>query len=103
MEHDVFKAIADPTRREIMAILLAEQPLNINDIAGRFRMSRPAVSKHIKILSDSGLVLIWQEGRERYCALEIRSLQSVSEWLRPYEAFWNKNLERLGDFLAKND
>ena len=62
---DVFQAIADPTRREIIN-LLARQSLNLNAVADQFDISRPAVSKHIRILTDCGLIIIRQEGRERY-------------------------------------
>lgn len=85
-----------------MALLLEDKPLNINDIASRFEMSRPAVSKHIKILFESGLIVVWQEGRERYCALEIKAIQSIAEWLKPYETFWRSKLDNLELFLAHN-
>ena len=66
MRRDVFQAIADPTRREIIH-LLSRQSLNLNAVADNFEISRPAISKHIKILTECGLIAIRQEGRERYC------------------------------------
>ena len=66
MRRDVFQAIADPTRREIIS-MIAHQSLNLNSVAEKFQQSRPAISKHIKILTECGLVEIKQQGRERYC------------------------------------
>ena len=66
MRRDVFQAIADPTRREIIQ-LLSHQKLNMNAVANRFNMSRPAISKHVKILAECGLVEMEKQGRERYC------------------------------------
>ena len=66
LRRDVYQAIADPTRRKIIA-LVAQQSLNLNAIASQFDVSRPAISKHIKILAECGLIIIVQQGRERYC------------------------------------
>lgn len=98
MRRDVFQAIADPTRREIIN-LLAQKPLNLNAVADNFDISRPAVSKHIKILTECGLVIIKQQGRERYCSAELTKLREVSEWANRYREFWNAKLDALGDFL----
>ena len=100
MRRDVFQAIADPTRREIIN-LLAQKPLNLNAVADNFDISRPAVSKHIKILTECGLVVIQQQGRERYCRAELSKLKEVTEWANRYNEFWSKNLDALGDFLDK--
>ena len=100
MDNDIFKALADPTRREIIA-LIADNTLTINEIAEKFEISRPAVSKHIKILTDNGLILISQEGRERSCILQVQALKEVADWLRPYQEFWENKLDSLGDFLGK--
>lgn len=80
MRRDVFQAIADPTRREIIS-LLAQQKMNLNSVVENFLISRPAISKHIKILSECGLVTIKQQGRERYCEANLESLAEVSEWV----------------------
>ncbi|WP_430907282.1 ArsR/SmtB family transcription factor [Maribacter sp. 2-571] len=97
---DVFKAIADPTRRSIID-LVAREPVNINAIAENFDMSRPAVSKHIKVLLDSGLVGVDQQGRDRFLYLQLKALKEVQFWLKKYEYFWNDNLDRLGEFLEQ--
>lgn len=97
---DVFQAIADPTRREIIN-LLAHQTMNLNAVADKFDISRPAVSKHIKILAECGLILISQQGRERYCSSNILKLKEVADWVGRYQDFWNKKLDSLGEFLAK--
>jgi DNA-binding transcriptional ArsR family regulator len=98
MRRDVFQAIADPTRREIINMLAKEQ-MNLNAIADNFEISRPAVSKHIKILTQCGLVSIKQKGRERYCSADLKKLREVAEWTNRYRAFWNEKLDALGVFL----
>ncbi|MFL9838821.1 metalloregulator ArsR/SmtB family transcription factor [Flavobacterium sp. ST-75] len=98
MRRDVFQAIADPTRREIIN-LLAQNELNLNAVADNFEISRPAVSKHIKILTECGLIVIKQQGRERYCRAELKKLKEVSEWTNRYREFWNEKLDALGSFL----
>ncbi|MEP3208298.1 MAG: metalloregulator ArsR/SmtB family transcription factor [Maribacter sp.] len=95
---DVFKAISDPTRRAIID-LVAKEPININAIADNFDMSRPAVSKHIKVLSDTGLVGAHQQGRDRFLYLQLNALKEVQLWLKKYEYFWNDRLDNLDDFL----
>ena len=100
MSKDVFQAIADPTRREIID-LLAGQSMPVNDVAKRFDMSRPAVSKHIKILHECGLVEIRKEGRKRYCRANTSKLQEVIEWAYRYRKFWNDKLDALEAVLAE--
>jgi DNA-binding transcriptional ArsR family regulator len=100
MQKDVFRAIADPTRREIISILTTSD-LSMNDIAARFAMSRPAVAKHIKILTESGLILVVQQGRERICVLQAEPLHDVHQWVQQYEAFWQKKLQNLATFLEQ--
>ena len=98
MRRDVFQAIADPTRREIIN-LLSRQSLNLNAVADNFPISRPAVSKHIKILSECGLIMITQQGRERYCRANLNKLSEVSDWVDQYRKFWNNKLDALEKFL----
>lgn len=98
MRRDVFQAIADPTRREIINII-AEEPMNLNTIAEKFDISRPAISRHIRILSECGLINIKQQGRERFCVANLRSLGEVSLWVGQYKTFWNNKLDALGKFL----
>ncbi|WP_207512272.1 ArsR/SmtB family transcription factor [Longitalea luteola] len=98
MRRDVFQAIADPTRREIIG-LLAKKSLTLNGVAENFAVSRPAISKHIKILTQCGLVVIKQQGRERYCNVDFNKLKEVSDWITQYDGFWNRKLDALGNFL----
>ena len=100
MRRDVFQAIADPTRREIIN-LLASESLTLNGIADNFHISRPAVSKHIKILTECGLVVIKPQGRERYCEVQMKPLQQVNLWVQQYKRFWTEKFDSLETFLAK--
>ncbi|AWO01162.1 transcriptional regulator [Chitinophaga alhagiae] len=100
MRRDVFQAIADPTRREIIH-LLARRPLNLNTVAEHFDISRPAVSKHIRILTECGLVVIRQQGRERHCMADLGRLKDVADWAEQYRVFWTKKLDALDAFLTK--
>ena len=100
MRRDVFQAIADPTRRDIIN-LLVNDTLTLNHIAENFDISRPAISKHVKILQECGLVIIKNEGRERYCEIQAKPLQEVNLWTRKYEHFWNNKLDNLEKFLAR--
>ncbi len=97
---DIFQAIADPTRRAILA-LLASQTLTLNGVAEHFEISRPAVSKHVKILAECGLVSIAQEGRERYCMLRPERLTEVSDWLDQYRKLWESKLDALELYLKE--
>ena len=99
MRRDVFQAIADPNRRAIID-LLAHKQLTPNGVAEHFEISRPAVSKHIKILTECGLIVIRQQGRERYCSANYKTLGEVAGWVSQYKDFWNNKLDALGDFLA---
>lgn len=100
MRRDVFQAIADPTRRDIIH-LLSRQSLNLNAVADHFEISRPAISKHIKILMECGLIAVKQQGRERICQAELKKLEAVKEWVEQYRAFWNTKLDALGEFLSQ--
>jgi DNA-binding transcriptional ArsR family regulator len=98
MRRDVFQAIADPTRRQIIS-MIAHGPLNLNAVSVNFNVSRPAISKHIKILTECGLIEIRQQGRERYCEAKLQKLNEVSEWIEQYRKFWTNKLDALGNFL----
>ena len=102
MRRDVFQAIADPTRRAIIN-MIANKPLNLNAVADQFAVSRPAISKHIKILTECGLITIKQQGRERYCEAKLQKLNEVSDWIEQYRVFWTKKLDDLENFLALED
>ena len=97
---DVFQAIADPTRREIIN-LIAHQPQNLNAISANFEMSRQAISLHIKILEECGLVAIRQQGRERFCEARLEKLNEVHEWTEKYKAFWTSSFRSLRNYLDK--
>jgi len=98
MRRDVFQAIADPTRREIIN-LIAHKNLNLNSVAENFDISRPAISKHIKILTECGLIEIHQQGRERYCEAKLAKLNEISDWVEQYKEFWNNKLDALEKYL----
>ena len=102
MRRDVFQAIADPTRREIIQ-LIAYQKLNLNAIANQFDISRPAISQHIKLLEECGLITITQQGRDRYCQMEFKKLQEVSKWIEQYSLFWNNKLDALEQHLNQKN
>ena len=97
---DVFQAIADPTRREIIG-LVAVEPLNLNSIAEKFEMSRQAISLHVKILAECGLLSVKQQGRERYCEAKLDALGEVAVWVEQYKQYWENTLDSLEDYLAK--
>lgn len=99
MRRDIFQAIADPTRRQIIN-LLAHQSLNLNAVAEKFDISRPAISKHIKILTECNIILIRQQGRERYCEARLEKLNEVSDWVEQYRQFWTSKLDSLEDYLT---
>ena len=98
MRRDVFQAIADPNRRAILG-LLANQKLTLNGVAEQFKISRPAISKHIKILTECGLIKIKQQGRERYCEVKLARLNEVSDWIDQYRRFWEEKLDALEVYL----
>ena len=102
MSQQIFNAISDPTRRQIID-LLAGRSMPVNDIAEQFDISRPAVSKHIKILNECGLVMIKKEGRKRYCRADTRRLQEVIEWAQRYRKFWDERLDALEALLTEED
>jgi DNA-binding transcriptional ArsR family regulator len=97
---DVFQAIADPTRRQIIN-LIARQPMNLNAIAENFDISRPAISQHIKILTECGMVMIKQQGRERICEAKLDGLSEVSNWVEQYNQFWKEKFDSLDKYLTK--
>jgi DNA-binding transcriptional ArsR family regulator len=100
MRRDVFQAIADPTRREIIS-MIAHHSLHLNSVAEKFDMSRPAISKHIKILTECGLITIKQHGRHRYCEAKLEKLNEVSGWVEQYRRFWTEKLDALETYLGE--
>lgn len=96
----VFKAIADPTRREILG-LLSGGPMTVGEIAGNFRCSRPAISKHLRSLRGARLVVTRKEGTSNVCELNGKPLMAVNDWLRNYEAFWSESLRSLKRYVEE--
>ena len=94
-EQQVYAAIADPTRRHIIS-MLAEQPTAVHDLADRFEISRPAVSKHLRILKDASLVTEIKQGRQRIYTTNPEPLKEVQDWIR---SFWGDRLKALKDFI----
>jgi DNA-binding transcriptional ArsR family regulator len=97
---DAFQAIADPSRREILR-LLSKNSLTINSLAENFDMSRPAVSKHIKILEYSGFISIEDIGRERHCILKQDGFNELQGWINFFDTFWKGKLKKL-ELLLNN-
>lgn len=100
LRRDVFQAIADPNRRAIIS-LLAGKKLTINEVALNFDVSRPAVSKHIKILTECGLVVSTQVGTEKFCEVKLEKLTEVSDWVEQYKKYWTSQLDSLDEYLKK--
>src|SRR5579872_3814741 len=89
IRRDVFQAIADPTRRAIIG-LLAGQTLTLQALAANFSISQPAVSKHMRILTECRLVFIVKQGRERHCTASLHGLGEAAAWLDQYRVFWQQ-------------
>lgn len=99
-ETDVFEAIRHPARREMLD-LLSEAESSVTEIAGHFEVSRPAVSQHLRVLREAGLVTEQRHGRERRYRLVPEQLGPVRDWIAHYERFWDDRLRRLQNQLAK--
>lgn len=95
---DVFRAIADPTRRAILA-RLRQGPAPVNALAAEFEQSRPSISKHLKVLHEAHVVSEQRSGRERIYRIEPATLKEVDDWIGGYRALWQDNLERLKSYL----
>ena len=95
---DVFQVVAAPSRRQILRLLLKDS-LTINSLAEHFDMSRPAVSKHIKILHDAGFISIQDIGRERHCMLKQEGFEKLQEWINYFDNFWLSKLGKLKSLL----
>ena len=100
IRRDVFQAIADPTRRSILS-MLAAKPKNLNAIAEQFEMTRQAVSLHVKILAECGVITINRNGRERLCNLRPQKLTEVADWLYPFIQMWDDRFNQLDNVLGK--
>src|SRR5215469_2970210 len=95
-----FRAIADPTRREILSLLRAG-PQSVGELASNFRTSRPAISKHLRLLRSAGLVATRKAGAAHMCHLNARPLRAISAWLQDYEVFWSENLRGLKHYVEE--
>lgn len=95
---DAFQVIGDPSRRK-MLMLLSEDSLTINSLADHFEMSRPAVSKHVKILHNAGFISIQDIGRERYCTLKKDGFEELQAWISYFDEFWTSKLKKLETLL----
>jgi DNA-binding transcriptional ArsR family regulator len=95
---DAFQVIADPSRRQMMK-LLSKDSMTINALAENFDMSRPAVSKHIKIMYNAGFISITDIGRERYCVLKQDGFNELQEFINFFDNFWNNKLKKLETLL----
>lgn len=100
MRRDVFQAIADPLRRDIIT-LLAKEPLSVNAVAAQFDVSRPAISKHLKILEECDIIHIEQKGRARYCLIKPKQLIPAFLWLDQYKQLWEDQLDSFENYLSK--
>lgn len=97
-----FSALADPTRRAILA-RLSDGHATVGELAEPFDMSLPAVSKHLKVLQQAGLIERRRDGRTQICAVQAAPLQDADEWLARYRAFWDGSLDSLAQFLESDD
>jgi DNA-binding transcriptional ArsR family regulator len=95
---DAFQVIADPSRRQ-MLVMLSKDSMTINSLAENFDMSRPAVSKHIKIMYNAGFISIKDIGRERYCTLKEDGFDQVQEFINYFDKFWTSKLKKLETLL----
>ncbi|MEO6851262.1 MAG: metalloregulator ArsR/SmtB family transcription factor [Mucilaginibacter sp.] len=100
IRRDVFQAIADPTRREILG-MIAHKSLNINSVTENFDVSRAAIYKHMKILTECGLLEIKQQGRERFCEGKLEKLNEISDWVAQYREFWEARFDSLDNYLQE--
>jgi DNA-binding transcriptional ArsR family regulator len=97
---DAFQVIGDPSRRKMLMLLSADS-LTINSLADHFEMSRPAVSKHVKILQHAGFISIRDIGRERYCTLKKDGFDELQAWITHFDGFWTSKLKKLESLLNK--
>lgn len=98
---DIFQAIADPTRRALLDRLKdGEQP--VKQLASAFEMTLPAISQHLQVLSEAGLVQMRKVGRQRLYRLNPAPLKEVCDWVTDYEQFWQEKLDALGSYLEEN-
>ncbi|MFT5820804.1 MAG: DNA-binding transcriptional ArsR family regulator [Crocinitomix sp.] len=100
MRRDVFQAIVDPVRRDIIT-MLSEQTLTVNQVAAEFDISRPAISKHLKILKECGIIELEKKGREQRCMIQPKSLIPAFMWLEQYKSLWEERIDVFEDYLME--
>ena len=96
----VFRALSDPTRREILGILRSGRQ-TVGGIAQNFRMSRPAISKHLRLLHTAGLVVTHKRGTASLCSLDAKPLRLINDWLHDYESFWSESIQSLKRYMEE--
>jgi DNA-binding transcriptional ArsR family regulator len=96
-----FAALADPTRRALLARLEREDDLSVSELARPFDVSLPAIMKHLDVLSDAGLVSRHKTGRDVTCSLSAQPMEQAMHWLERYQRFWTAQLERLAAFVEE--
>ncbi|MGG2073812.1 metalloregulator ArsR/SmtB family transcription factor [Lysinibacillus irui] len=101
-ERDVYVAIADPTRRKLIGLLAEVDELPLHELTAQFDMGRTAVSKHLAILKDAGLVMARKEGRETRYRLNATPLKEIQDWVSFYEGFWKERISKLHLLLEEN-
>ncbi|WNB90961.1 metalloregulator ArsR/SmtB family transcription factor [Bacillus sp. NEB1478] len=100
---DVFNAIADPTRRQLIQLLSEAEEIPLHELTTQFQMGRTAVSKHLKILKEAGLVYDRKVGRETLFRLNATPLSEIHDWVAFYSRFWSSNMVRLNQFLEEEE
>lgn len=100
---DIFQAVADPTRRQILALLRRETESTATEIAAPFGVTQSAISQHLRVLREAGLVTVRHAGRERRYRLNADPLREVAEWAMSYQRFWSERLSALGELLESED
>jgi len=98
--NSTFAALSDETRRAILNQLMLGET-RLSDLAEPFDMTQTAVSKHVQVLSDAGLVTVEKRGRTRHCRLNAAALKDAADWLGNYESFWNANFRQLADYFDR--
>jgi DNA-binding transcriptional ArsR family regulator len=98
----IFYALSDHSRRSIIEVL-SKKEASVSELAQPFKMSMAAVVQHIQILEENGLIRTHKSGRVRTCQIEPRSLEMIEGWLNQRRRFWEKNLDRLGEFLERKE
>ena len=98
----VFRALADATRREIL-LKISRRPHTVTEIAKSFQISLNGVSKHLKFLEKSGLMVRHKDGRVHYCRMEPRPLKKVDQFIKYYQKFWEQQLDALENFLDESN